>query len=170
MIETILNKHATNQISYYVKDLEAFARKHSALFGSGPFYYIEPMTQAMNYRGEEIELTWQPAFGQFGDLQIELIQVFSEPNPFDELGQHGFHHFSNWVDDFDAALKHFADAGYEPLFTFQSGGGLQVAYIDLSEEFGHFLEIHTPQEGMWNMIKGTAEDWDGTDPWRSLGG
>ncbi|MCL1798544.1 MAG: VOC family protein [Eggerthellaceae bacterium] len=169
MIETNMNKYATNQISYYVEDLESFARMHSALFGSGPFFYMEPSTQVMDYRGTEIELTWQTAFGQFGDLQVELVQVFSEPNPYAEMGHFGFHHFSNWVDDFDGTLELFADAGFEPLFTMQSGGGLRVAYIDLTDTLGHCLEIHAPIQSFWGMVKKAAEDWDGTDPWRKLG-
>jgi hypothetical protein len=169
MTETILNKHAVNQISYYVKDLEAAARAHSALFGSGPFLYMDPTTQTANYRGAEIELTMATAFGQYGDLQIELVQVLSEPNPYEELGRYGFHHFSNWVEDYEAAIKQFADAGFEPLFTMESGGGLKVAYIDCYKVWGHYLEIHAPIQGFWDMVKAAAQDWDGKDPYRKFG-
>jgi hypothetical protein len=169
MIESIMNKHATNQLGYYVEDLEQAAREHAALFGSGPFLYLDPMPSNVNYRGEMVELMMQTAFGQFGDLQIELIQVLSEPNPYAELGHYGFHHFSNWVDDFDGALKLFGDAGYEPLFTMTSGQGLRVAYIDCMKTWGHYLEIHAPIDGFWNMIKQAAANWDGKDVWRKLG-
>ncbi|MDR1712637.1 MAG: VOC family protein [Coriobacteriales bacterium] len=166
MTETILNKYAINQVSYYVEDMEKFARAHSALFGSGPFFYMDPMTQTTNYRGQEIELTMATAFGQFGDIQIELVQVLSEPNPYEELGRYGFHHFSNWVDDFDAALKLFADAGYEPLFTLVAGSGMRVAYIDCTKDLGHYVEIHAPIKQVWDMYAAAAKDWDGTDVWR----
>lgn len=165
----LLIEHATNQISYYVEDLEAFARQHSALFGSGPFFYLDPTTSTVNYRGTEIELTMYTAFGQYGDLQIELVQVLSKDNPYTELGHFGFHHFSNWVDDYDATLEHFAGFGIEPLFSFVSGGGLRVAYMDTYELLGHYLEIHAPIEGFWNMIKAAADNWDGTEVWRKLG-
>ncbi|SHN58562.1 VOC family protein [Desulfitobacterium chlororespirans] len=170
-METILNKYATNQISYYVKDLEAAARAHSALFGSGPFFYMDPLTtKDMNYRGQKIDLTMQTAFGQFGDLQIELVQVFSEPNPYAELGHYGFHHFSNWVDDFEGALREFAAAGFEPLFSMQSAGGLKAAYIDCKEKWGHYVEIHAPSiKPFWEMIRKASLDWDGKDIWRKLG-
>jgi hypothetical protein len=169
MAETILNKYATNQISYYVEDLEGAARAHAALFGSGPFYYMDPTTQTVVYRGKEVELTMATAFGQFGNLQIELIQVLSEANPYAELGHYGFHHFSNWVDDFDGALQEFARAGFEPLFTMQSGGGLRVAYIDCMEKWGHYLEMHNPIPPFWDMISNASKDWDGTNVWRKLG-
>jgi hypothetical protein len=169
MHETILNKYATNQISYYVEDMESFARAHSALFGSGPFLYMDPSTQTVDYRGQQIELTMATAFGQFGGLQIELVQVLSEPNPYTELGHYGFHHFSNWVDDFDGAIKQFAEAGFKPLFTMTSGGGLRVAYIDLTSVYGHYLEIHAPIKSFWDMVAAAAKDWDGKDPWRKFG-
>ncbi|MCL1847549.1 MAG: VOC family protein [Coriobacteriia bacterium] len=167
MFETIMNKHAINQLGFYVKDLEAAARQHSALFGSGPFFYMDPMTQQMNYRGKMIEHTMATAFGQYGNLQIELIQTFSEPNPYDELGRYGFHHISNWVEDFDGALKLFADAGFSTLFTLEAPG-MSVAYIDTLEALGHYIEIHAPIPQMWNIFKQAAENWDGKDPWRKL--
>ncbi|MDR1358157.1 MAG: VOC family protein [Coriobacteriales bacterium] len=170
MHETILNKYATNQISYYVEDLEAFARQHMALFGSGPFFYMPPLPTTCNYRGREIEFIMQTAFGQFGNLQIELVQVTVEPgtpNPYAELGHYGFHHLSNWVDDFDGAMKIFTDAGYEPLFTMESGNGMRVAYIDLTRTLGHYLEMHRPIKQIWDIYAAAARDWDGvTDPWR----
>ncbi len=170
MSKSILNEYATNQISYYVEDLETAAREHSALFGSGPFFYMDPMSQIVTYKGEETEITMHTAFGQFGDLQIELVQVSADgPNPYEELGHYGFHHFSNWVSDYDAAIKLFADNGFEPLFTMTSGAGMRVAYIDTYKVWGHYLEIHNPIEGFWGMVKAASEDWDGSDPWRKLG-
>lgn len=170
MAKTILNEHATNQISYYVEDLEKAARQHSALFGSGPFFYMDPISQVATYKGEEVEIIMHTAFGQFGGLQIELVQVLSEANPYEEMGHYGFHHFSNWVDDYDAAIEQFAEAGFEPLFTMTSGQGLRVAYMDTYSTWGHYLEIHAPIEGFWNMIRTAAENWDGKDLWRKLGG
>ncbi len=165
----ILKKHAVNQISYYVEDLEKAAREHSELFGSGPFFYMDPVTNHVNYRGKEVDLVMHTAFGQYGDIQIELVQVLSEANPQSELGHFGFHHFSNWVEDYDAAIKHFADLGFSPLFEFTSGQGLRVAYIDTYDKWGHYLEIHAPIEGFWNMIKAASENWDGSDVWRKIG-
>jgi len=169
MIESIMNKHATNQISYYVEDLESFARAHSALFGSGPFLYMDPMPTTVTYKGEKVNYTAQTAFGFFGNLQIELVQIIEGTNPYAELGHYGFHHFSNWVDDYDKAIALFADAGYKPLFTMESGGGLQVAYIDCTKTLGHYVEIHAPIPSMWNAVKQAAENWDGKEVWKKFG-
>ena len=168
MYESIMNKHAINQIAYVVEDAEKAAREHSALFGSGPFFYMPAMTSKVMFKGEEIDLTMKTVYGQFGDKQIEMIQVMSEPNPYFEKGRFGFHHFSNWVDDYDAAFKLFTDAGFEPLFTMKSGGGLQVCYMDTWEKWGHYVEFHVPVTGMWDYVAAAAKDWDGTDPYREF--
>jgi hypothetical protein len=126
-------------------------------------------TAIVEYKGEEHELIMQTAYGQFGNMQIEMVHVLSEVNPYKELGRYGFHHFSNWVDDFDAAEKAMQDAGYAPLFKLKSGAGLQVAYYDLKDKWGHYVEFHNPIEGMWNMVKQASLDWDGTNPYRKFG-
>ncbi len=171
MHETILNKYAINQAGYYVKDLEEAARAHSALFGSGPFMYMDPVTPAkVSLRGKEAELTMQTAYGQLGAMQIELIQVLSEgPHVYEELGHYGFHHFSMWVDDLDGAVQDFAGAGFEPAMVMESGGGLQVVYIDCLKVWGHYVEIHAPIENFWNMVADASKDWDGSDPYRKFG-
>lgn len=170
MYEKILNKYAINQVAYIVDDLEEAAIEHSKLFGSGPFFYLDPVTmEKAVYNGEEIELTMQQAYGQYGDVQIELIKVLSGTNPYFEDDRRGFHHFSVWVDDYDEAIADFAAAGFNPVIEMVSGGGLQVAYIDCTTVWGHCIEMHNPITGFWNMIADAAKDWDGTNPYRKFG-
>ncbi|NTU89573.1 MAG: VOC family protein [Actinobacteria bacterium] len=171
MYEKLLNKYAINQVAYIVEDLEKAARDHSALFGSGPFVYLDEISyKTTMYRGKEIPLSMEVAYAAFGDLQIELIKPTSEGlNVYTESGQYGFHHFSIWVDDFEGALEDFKEAGFEPAMLMTSGGGLVVAYVDCTEVWGHFVEIHAPQPYLVDLCKGLAKDWDGTNPYRKLG-
>jgi len=170
MYETLMNKYGINQAGYYVEDLEKSARAHSALFGSGPFICMDPITTTINFRGQETELIMQVAYGQYKDIQIELIQVLSDgPDPYKESGRYGFHHFSIWVDDLDDAVKDFKDAGFEVAMSFVSGGGLKVAYVDCVDPWGYYVEMHAPIEGFWNMIEQATEDWDGKDPYCKMG-
>ena len=163
-METILNKYGVNQIGYVVDDAEAFARAHSALFGSGPYITMGPMTMKdVNYRGKVMDVEMKVVAGQFGSLQIEICQIIGENNPYAEMGGKGFHHFSIWADDYDAAVKAFADAGCDIVFSFISGGGLKVAFFDCRELLGHYIEMHAPQEAFWNMIRDSALEWDGKD-------
>ena len=170
-METILNKYAVNQIGYVADDAEAFARTHSALFGSGPYYIMESVTNKdVNYRGKIMDVTMKILMGQYGNLQVEIVQILGENNPYAEMaGGKGFHHFSIWADDYDAAVKEFSDAGCDIAFSFVSGGGLRVAFFDCRELIGHYIEMHAPQDVFWNMIREGSLDWDGQKPVRKLG-
>jgi hypothetical protein len=171
MYEKLLNKYAINQLGYIVDDLEEAARAHSALFGSGPFLYLDPITMdKFDYKGKPITVTTQIAYGQYGDVQIELIKVLSEPNPYFEDGSIGFHHVSVWVDDFEGAIADFAEAGFKPICEMVSGGGLHIAYIDCREKWGHCVEIHSPIKGFWDSVANKAKDWDGQEPFRKFPG
>ena len=110
------------------------------------------------------------AYGMYGDLQIELIKpTSSDPTPYTVPERKGFNHFSVWVDDFDAAVEDFEEAGFEVAMLMESSGGLKVAYVDCLDVWGHYVEIHNPQPYLVDMCKKIAEGWDGTDPYRAMG-
>ncbi|MEG2476635.1 MAG: VOC family protein [Gordonibacter sp.] len=171
MYERLLNKYAINQLGYVVDDLERAARAHSALFGSGPFvYFSAPAPARTLFRGQEVQNTVDVAYGMYGDLQIELIKPTSfDPTPYNTPARLGFNHFSVWVDDFDAAVEDFAEAGFEVAMLMESSGGLQVAYVDCLDTWGHYVEIHNPQPYLVDMCKQLSTGWDGTDPFRKMG-
>ena len=170
MYDTLLNKYGINQAGYYVEDLEKSALEHVKLFGSGPFIYMDPVSNIIDYKGTKKELVMQTAYGQYKDIQIELIQVLSEgPDPYRDKGSYGFHHFSIWVDDLEQAISDFQANGFEVAMRFSSGGGLEVAYIDCVEALGHYVEMHAPINGFWDMVKQASVDWDGINPFRKMG-
>ncbi len=176
MTSNLMSKYGIKQICYYVEDLEKAALEHSAFFGSGPFFYMDPITLSdgtqnkVHYNDQEVEITKQMAYGQFGNLQIELVQVISEgPDPYKSLGHYGLHHFSIWSDVPEAAVKMFTDSGYKIALQFVSGAGMVVTFIDCLDPWGHYVEIHQPVEGFWKMVKQASENWDGMDPYRKLG-
>lgn len=169
MYERLLNKYAINQLGYVVEDVEKAALEHSKLFGSGPFVFFDAPDPAQAFfRGEKTNYSVRVAYGMYGDLQIELIQPRNDAkSPYSEKGI-GFNHFSVWVDDFDAAVQDFKDAGFEVALLMTSSGGLQVAYIDCLEAWGHYVEIHNPQPYLVDMCRNLAKDWDGKDPVRPM--
>lgn len=171
MYEKLLNKYAINQLGYVVDDLEEAALAHSKLFGSGPFvHFTPPAPERTLFRGEEVNNTMEVAYGMYGDLQIELIKpTSSDPTPYTVPERKGFNHFSVWVDDFDAAVEDFEEAGFEVAMLMESSGGLKVAYVDCLDVWGHYVEIHNPQPYLVDMCKKIAEGWDGTDPYRAMG-
>lgn len=171
MYERLLNKYAINQLGYVVDDLEEAARAHSALFGSGPFVHFKaPAPAKTTFNGQEVRNEVEVAYGMYGDVQIELIKpLTNDPTPYNTPGRLGFNHFSVWVDDFDAAVQDFKDAGFEVAMLMESSGGLQVAYVDCLDVWGHYVEIHNPQPYLVDMCRSLAKDWDGSDPYREMG-
>jgi hypothetical protein len=169
MYETLLNKYAINHIGYYVEDLETACREHAALYGSGPFISMGEHTMKSVMRGEEYAYTTKAAFGQYGNLQIEFIQVVSDnPSVYKEMGRYGLNHFSIWVDDLDVAIEQFENAGYETVMRIQPVGAGEVIYFDCVEKWGHYIEVSAPAEEMYNYFKTAAEDWDGSEPYREF--
>ena len=169
MYEKLLNKYAVNQLAYVVDDIEAVARAHAELFGSGPFLHRGAASEEVTYRGEKTTVTMETAYGQLGDLQIELIKSLTDgADIYNETGRFGFHHVSIWVDDVEEALKDFAAVGCEPAMYMLAGGGLPVFYVDCTELLGHFVEIHMPIPSFWGFVKHAHDEWDGTDPYREM--
>lgn len=80
--DTIRVQPRIARISYVVDDIEAAARRHTALFGSGPFldFGVIPMQAERN--GERFELHLHNAFGQWGDVQVELMQPVRDDGGF----------------------------------------------------------------------------------------
>jgi hypothetical protein len=50
-------------------------------------------------------------------------------------------------------------------------GGIETTLHDASAALGHDIEIHADNEGLhgfFAMVRGAAEDWDGSEPLRAL--
>lgn len=161
-LETLMNKYCVNQLGYIVEDVTEACEMWMKVFGAGPFFIMKPPAPAKTiFRGKEVQNEIEVAYGMYGDLQIELIKPLTGgPTPYTEIGI-GFNHFSVWVDDFDAAVKEWEDAGYEVAMLMESGGGLRVAYIDCLKELGQYVEIHNPQPFLIDKCKEARENWDG---------
>jgi hypothetical protein len=58
-------RHPVRQVAYFVADAVAAARRHSAIFGFGPFYVAEhiPLTVS-EHRGRPAELAHTSAYRQ----------------------------------------------------------------------------------------------------------
>jgi catechol 2,3-dioxygenase-like lactoylglutathione lyase family enzyme len=170
MHETLLNKYAINQLGYVVPDLKQACLDYSKLFGVGPFFYIDPPYEGeVTYRGKKTPLKMALAYAEYGDLQIEFMQVLSkEPNVYSDLGHFGLQHVCIWVDDFDAACKEFEDAGFEQAMLMDTGGGM-TAYYDCVDKWGYFVEVQEPMPILHDVGKDMRDEWDGTRPYRALG-
>jgi len=104
------------QIAYIVPDVRAAAQQWVDRVGAGPFFVFDHFELTASHRGEAAVLDHSPAFGQWGDVQVELIQLHElEPAPFREAfggGKIGLHHMTWFPDDLDAEGARLEELGW----------------------------------------------------------
>src|SRR5262245_2171101 len=75
------------QIAYVVANIETAMEDHARTFGSGPYFLNDAGAIDCVYRGAEAKLDVKFALGQWGNVQLEFIEVNTKvPSVFDELG------------------------------------------------------------------------------------
>lgn len=172
-----LSRRPIEQIAYFVPDIEEAARRHSVIFGSGPFYTMPKAWTAGLYRGKPIEFETAGAFGQWGSIMIEFFsQSDGDASVLSELhrteGQ-GIHHVALIVDDLDKEIERLASEGFPLTFSGESKRipGFRYAFVDATSMLGHFLELYEPLPRLiqiFDHVRRGALDFDGTDVVRPL--
>ena len=94
------------QIAYIVPDVRAAAREWADRVGAGPFFVFDHFELTATHDGRPAVLDHSPAFGQWGEVQVELIQLHAlEPAPFRTAfgdAKIGLHHMTWFPDDLAA--------------------------------------------------------------------
>lgn len=172
-----LRRRPIEQIAYFVPNAEEAARRHSAIFGSGPFYMVPRAWTAGLYRGKPIEFESAGAFGQWGSIMVEFFeQSDGEASILTELhaeGGQGMHHVALIVDDLDSELERLGSMGHPIAFAGESKRlpGFRYAFVDALETLGHFIELYEPFPlliQIFDTVQRGAQNFDGRDPVRPL--
>lgn len=157
------------QIAYAVDDVVAAAEAWVAR-GAGPFFvrhHIEVSNSRV--RGEPAPFDHSSAYGQFGDLMVELL--CEHHDAADRIGPRtGVHHMAFFVDDVPTAQAVLAGHGW-PEAMYAEAGATAFAMHDAVADLGHLIEIYHDSSGLlafYAMVRASAENWDGTDPIRVL--
>ncbi|EFC83946.1 VOC family protein [Parafrankia sp. EUN1f] len=163
------------QNGYVVRDLDATIAAWLSL-GIGPWYVLRERPQVGLYRGQECEVTVSVAFANSGDLQLELIaQHGDEPSIYTEFlesGREGYHQLAFWAPDFDATMSAVTAAGLPVVWSGGGDGGTRFAYVEPPAgpaTIIEIMELNPATEGMAGLVRAAAENWDGSDPVRSIG-
>ena len=168
---------APHHHAYVVDDIEATVRRLVEGLGAGPFFLIEHVPlEDVRSRGEPAELVHHSAFGCRGAEVIELMQPlslapervaqgFSAPRP-------RIQHLAYVVPPAEVAeLRASLDARGLTEYLSSWLGGAETTLHDASAVLGHDLEIHADGEGLrgfFAMVRAGADDWDGSEPLRTL--
>ena len=166
------------QLAYHVPDPEAAAERFAREFGWGPFFLMEhiPLERSL-YRGRPEPFDHSSAYGQAGDLMVELItQHDDRPSALRDMygrNETGIHHAAYFVPDLTAALDEFRRRGLGIALDARTSTGVDFAMVDASALLGHMLEFYEPGDDLrrfYAYVRKSADGWDGTRPLRRLRG
>ncbi|GGC17941.1 hypothetical protein GCM10011371_01810 [Novosphingobium marinum] len=157
------------QIAYFVPDVRAAAERHSALFGSGPYFVAEniPLVKAV-HRGTPRELDHTSAYGQWGEVMIEFVQQNNPgPSAFHDVypegsGRTGIHHVALFVDSVAEDSARFEKEGFELALDAEMPDGFRYTFVDTVAAYGHMLELYEPADsltGFYGYVKKKAGDF-----------
>ncbi len=164
------------QLAFVPDDFDAAVEHWTKTMGVGPFFLMEGIhLEGMKYKGAPTDAVFDLALAYWGDLQIELIRP-RDAHPSIYTGEYaavngGLHHVCILVDDMEEARRVCADREAEIVIE-GSLGATKVIYVDPGQGPGSLVEIlEQDPDGpdLFGMIKATGENWDGSEPLRSLG-
>lgn len=164
------------QLAYHVPDPAAAAQRCARDYGWGPFYLMEHIPlEYSRYRGRDAEFDHTSAYGQAGDVMVELITQHNDgPSALRDLyasGESGLHHVACFVPDLAAALREHAERGSAIALEARTRGGVEFAMVDLSATLGHMVELYEAGPELarfYAHVRKAAEGWNGERPLRPL--
>jgi len=164
------------QIAYHVPDPERAAHEFAQRFGWGPFFLLEhiPLSRSL-HRGVAATFDHSSAYGQGGDLMIELIAQHDDaPSVLRDLfaaDQVGVHHVAHFVPSLRASLDEARARGIVIALDACTATGTEFAMLDVAAELGHMLELYEAGPDLvkfYRYVRRCADGWDGKDPLRRL--
>lgn len=170
------------QIAYAVLDVHEAAALWAERNGAGPFFIREhiPVTN-VRYRGEPGTFDHSSAYGQWGEVMVELVQDHTVgPSAVrDVVGDRaaggrgvGLHHLAFMVDDLVVAQRVLTARGWpEAMYAEVAPSGTAFVFHDATAELGHMLELYVGSPSLrafYEFVASAARDWDGADPIRNL--
>lgn len=163
------------QIGYVVANLDSAIADWLAM-GVGPWFVIRGLRQDVRYRGQPCSVELSLAWANVDDMQLELIhQTDDTPSVYTEfLAEHGegFNQLCWWTDDFESTMAAIRAAGWPVVWEGGEEQGQQYAYAEppAGAAIAEITARTEALEGMAELVRSAAADWDGSDPVRILMG
>jgi hypothetical protein len=164
------------QMAYLPEDFDAALKYWTETVGVGPFFLMENVRLGeMKYRGQPTDSVFSIAIGYWGDIQIELIRPENDaPSIYngDYAVTDRMHHICIFVKSIEEARAACAEVGAEILVEGKVGEDGEVIYVDAGGGPGTVIELLQPMggsEGLFDMMRDAARNWDGSERLRKLG-
>ena len=163
------------QLAYAVPDASEAARWWAGHLGAGPFFLRSHISLTdVVYRGRAAEFDHTSAYGQWGDVMVELVQDHgTAPSVVRERygpTESGLHHVAFIVADLDDATAHLVSLGMALAMSARTTA-TRFHFVDAVATTGHMIELYQRTdrvEGFYAMVRDAAQGWRGEDPVRSL--
>lgn len=163
------------QIAFHAPDIAAAAARWAAA-KAGPFYLLEHVALARcAYRGRASQFDHSSAYGQCGDVMIELIHQHDDhPSPVRDMygaKEEGPHHAAVFAADLDATAGACVARGFAIALDATTATGVRFLMADARAECGVMLELYERSEALakfYAFIRRKSESWDGEAPLRRL--
>jgi len=129
------------------------------------------------YRGRPWSVNIDAALGQWGDLQIELLQLNDDrPSLFREILSPDqpaprLHHVCLHPDSVEDAIRDFEREGHPVVFDLTLPQGTRAVLLDTVDRLGHFVELYERTAEIaqiYDFIRRAAQDVDRKDLIRSF--
>ena len=161
-------------VGYVVDDIGQGVDWAVRTLGAGPFFLVSHLPfDVCTFNGQPAQYDHSSAFGQWGDIKVELTVVHSADPPelAAMLGGHAprVGHIGMLVDDLEAESAALEEAGL-PVFHTGSAGPVSASWHDGQSQLGHHVELlrRGPEiEGFYELIRSSSIGWDGSEPIRS---
>lgn len=164
------------QLAFHAPSIAAQAAHWSSVGGAGPFFLFEHISLARSdYRGSPQPFDHSSAYGQLGDIMIELIHQHDDaPSAVRDMyaaHQTGLHHAAIFVDDLGAAAIEAERRNMAIALDAETSDGVRFIMADARAQHGCMLEFYEPSDALmrfYAFIRRKAERWDGREPLRRL--
>lgn len=160
-----MTAYQVRQLGYVTDDIEAAAMAWVKSVGAGPFFVMEGMAfESWSFMGAPQAMTLDIAFGQVGDLMVELIRPNGPwPNVYGNAMPTGCqpHHHGYLVSDVEQAAARLGD---EAVTRATLSAATELRYFDCRDRLGLFIEFITDNDEsreFFNLSLRAAQEWDG---------
>jgi catechol 2,3-dioxygenase-like lactoylglutathione lyase family enzyme len=165
------------QLAFVPKDINAALHFWTQTMGVGPFFKFPHVAyEHFAYEGQKRDVDFSVLTAYWGEMQIELIEQHNAaPSTYTKwqaAGHDGLHHVCIAVESVDGVRAHAARTGARIAQEMRMGG-LETIYVDSDDGPAPYIEFaQMPPQfvGLFDMMRGAARGWDGTDPVRRIGG
>lgn len=165
------------QLGIVVPDLGAALDYWTRTIGAGPFFVIDDLEHTTFTIGDEPAPLpgMRIALGNWGDLQIELIEPVGESRAtwhtyLAERGG-GAHHTSVWTEDYDAMIAATRARGLATEASGRLASGVRYTYFRAPSPSDPLIEVSEllpVAAEAYALLRQLAQDWDGADPVRGF--